>query len=321
MSSIIVNEQRYPLATGATVLDTLLEAGLDVSYGCRAGACQSCMVRASAGEIPAEAQQGLKETLKAEGWFLACRCIPSGELSIDLNGAALPRVVAEVVEKRLLSSQVMGLWLKPEQPLGYRAGQFITLWRDGSTGRSYSLASLQGQEEYLELHVARVDEGAVSPWVHDRLEVGDRLDIEGPQGECFYVSGEPEQPLLLVGTGTGLSPLYGVARDALHAGHRGPIHLFHGARSADHLYYRDELRRLATEHDNFHYHPSLLQPEEGGAAEVEYGPIDRLVSGHLPKLDVWRVYLSGAPDIVRQLRKQCFLSGANSKSIHTDPFG
>lgn len=320
MSSIVVNDQRYPLAPGATVLDTLLDAGLKVSYGCRAGACQSCLLRASSGTIPDEAQQGLKETLKADGWFLACRCNPVDELTIDLAAAVVQKQTAQVVEKRLLSPRVMGLWLKTEQPLTYRAGQYVTLSDDDSVARSYSLASLP-DETYLELHIARIDGGAVSSWIHDQLQGGDTLQLQGPMGECFYVEGKAEQPLLLVGTGTGLAPLYGVVRDALRNGHSGPIHLFHGARTVDYLYYYAELMALSAEHENLYYHPSLVQASTLAPDEAELGPVDQLVLQHLPKLDGWRVYLSGAPDIVNQLRKRCFLAGAASKEIFTDPFG
>lgn len=320
MSSIIVNEQRYPIAPGATVLDTLLDAGLEVAYGCRAGACQSCLVRATEGEIPVDAQHGLKDTLKTEGWFLACRCEPTEALTLDLNARAVPSVKATVSDKKALSSRVMGLWLETEQPFPYRAGQYITLWKDDSSGRSYSLASLPYSDTGLELHIARIDGGAVSPWIHEHLQVGDNVNIQGPLGECFYSSDKPEQPLLLIGTGTGLAPIYGVLKDALKNGHHGPIHLYHGARTSEYLYYHEELVQLANRHANLHYHPSIVEAIEGLAAEVEIGAIDKLVSQQLPDLKGWRVFLSGAPDIVNQLRKYCFLAGAASKEIHTDPF-
>ncbi len=321
MSSIIVNEQCYPLPSGATVLDTLLEAGLDVSFGCRAGVCHSCLVRASAGDVPAEAQQGLKQSQKEQGWFLACRCRPTGELSVELDAAAVPQYTARVVEKQLLAPRVMGVWLESESALDYRAGQYVTLRHDSGIGRNYSLASRTGSKNRLELHIARTEGGALSPWIHDTMAVGDQLSIEGPMGECCYLGGESERPLLLVGTGTGLAPLYGVLSDALQQGHHGSIHLFHGARSLDYLYYYDELRALSEEYGNLHYYPSLVESDGAVGPEIEVGPIDRLLSKHLPNLEGWRVYLSGAPDIVNTLRKQCFLAGAGSNAIHADPFG
>jgi len=166
-----------------------------------------------------------------------------------------------MVDKQPLSPPVMRLRLETDHHLDYRVGQYITLWRDGTTGRSGSLASLPGKDSRLELHVARIDGGMLSTWIHDDLQVGDSLDIQGAMGDCFYLPGNGEQPLLPVGIGTGLAPLYGIVRDALRNGHSGAIHLFHGARNSDYLYCHAELTELSTKYDNLHYHPSLLQTE------------------------------------------------------------
>ena len=320
MASIIINEERHPVASGATVLDTLLAVGLDVPHGCRVGICQSCLVRASDGEIPTEAQEGLKDGLTADGWFLACRCAPAGELTVDLEAATPPPVQARVVRKRLLAPGVMGIWLEAAEPLDYRAGQYVTVWRDDAVGRCYSLASLPEEPE-LELHVARVDGGVLSAWLHDSIAPGDSLELRGPIGDCRYAADDPEQPLVLVGTGTGLSPMYGVARDALRRGHTGPIHLFHGARTPELLYYRETLADLSEKAGNFHYHPSILDPADDPLPPgAETGAIGQLLQRELPSLEGWRVFLSGAPAMVNHLRKQCFLAGAASHAIHADPF-
>lgn len=126
----------------------------------------------------------------------------------------------------------------------YEPGQFLTLLRGDGLARSYSIAS-QPDDEHLELHVRLVPGGAMSGWLASPEALGAALQVRGPSGSCFYVKGRPEQPLLLAGTGTGLAPLWAIARAALAAGHTGPIRLFHGARSAAGLYFIDELSDLA----------------------------------------------------------------------------
>ena len=77
-----------------SVLKGLLRSGIDVPYGCQAGACQSCMMKSNSSEIPLESQQGLKPTQQALGYFLSCQCYPNESLTvepIDISIKDLPR--------------------------------------------------------------------------------------------------------------------------------------------------------------------------------------------------------------------------------------
>jgi CDP-4-dehydro-6-deoxyglucose reductase len=200
--------------------------------------------------------------------------------------------------------------------LDYQAGQFINLLHHDAA-RSYSLASLPGEEE-LELHIRHIPDGRVSSWVHHQLKLNDDIEFHGPAGDCFYVSGKPEQPLLLVGTGTGLAPLYGILRDAIDRGHTGEIRLFHGSLHYDGLYLVEALQRFAATHGNVHYIPCVLNGEAPAGGAV--GAIDDVVMRELPDLTGWRSYLCGDPEIVRRLQSRIFLAGASMQEIHADAF-
>ncbi|RME86680.1 MAG: oxygenase [Zetaproteobacteria bacterium] len=307
----------YACQEGESVLECLERHGVLLPSGCRAGACQTCMVRALSGTPPKEAQQGLKDTLAAQGYFLACIARPTEDLEIGL-GKEEPVWQARVAERRMLNAQVLGLWLDKPEGFDYYAGQFINLRHPDGIVRSYSLASLP-EEERLELHVKRVPGGKMSNWLHDAVAEGDVLSFQGPAGDSFYLPGNPAQPLLLAGSGTGLAPLYGIARAALAAGHTGEIHLFHGSLRREGLYYQDELRALDRAHPNFHYHPVVLEgePPEGGAvADLKTHPFEA-VGGDLSG---WRVFLCGDPELVEAMKKQAFLAGAPMKAIYSDPF-
>ncbi|HCA26965.1 MAG TPA: hypothetical protein DEP05_04885 [Betaproteobacteria bacterium] len=308
------------VASSVSVLDALLAHGHEIPHGCRAGACQSCLMQATQGCVPEAAQDGLKSTLKAQNYFLACRCQAATDLVVQLPQASAVRFSATVIERELLAEDVMALHLRSDAPIDYRAGQYMTLWRDERLGRSYSLASVPSLDAHLTFHVKRAPGGVMSGWIHDRLRTGETLQLQGPVGSCFYVPETADQNLLLAGTGTGLAPLYGIARDALHAGHRGDIHLFHGALDTAGLYLVDALRRLEARYSNFHYHPSVLRSPAQLPEGVQVGAIDRLISTTAPELTGWKVFLCGAPDLVAQLRKRIFLAGAHSADIYADAF-
>lgn len=316
MARVKLEGQWYGLDEGESVLDGLLRRGVEVPHSCRAGACQSCLMRAERGEVPVKAQGGLKDTLKARGYFLACACHPEGELEVAGAGADL-RVPARLVSLERLSDSVLRVRLRPEKPFEYRAGQYVSLLRADGLARSYSLAS-QPHEDALEIHVRRVAAGRMSGWLFDEARPGDALDVQGPAGDCFYVPGRPEQPLLLAGTGTGLAPLQGIVRDALAHGHTGPIWLFHGAVEASGLYLVEELREIQSRYNCLHYRPCVMRGEERVGLSV--GALDALIKEACPRLAGWRAYLCGNPDLVLSLRKKLFLAGLSLKDIHADAF-
>jgi CDP-4-dehydro-6-deoxyglucose reductase, E3 len=293
-----------PCVEGDTVLDALLRAGIAVPHSCRAGACQSCLLQAKSGPVPSMAQQGLKESLRAQNYLLACLCRPQEDLSLAPPGQGV-RIPAVLSETDWLSDSVLRIRLAAAESLGHRPGQYLTLFRPDGFGRSYSIA---GPE--LELHVRRVPGGAMSNWLAE-AQPGQAVTLQGPAGDCFYTPNDPTQPLLLAGAGTGLAPLYGILHDALRQGHQGPIWLYHGALNERGLYLTAELQLLAAMHTNFEYRPALLDRD---------GPLPEMITRDHPKLTGWRGFVCGDPTIVNLLRKRLFLGGMASRAISADAF-
>lgn len=304
----------YEAAPEETVLDTLLRNGVAVANSCRAGACQSCLLRASQGPVPEAARRGLKSTLAEQGYFLSCACKPEADMVLEPAGGLEVAAAIESLER--LSPTVMRVWIRTSEPLGHRAGQYLTLCRPDGLARSYSIANLPN-EEMIEIHIRRAPLGRMSGWLFDEARANDRIMVRGPAGDCFYTAGRPDQPLLLAGTGTGLAPLVGIAKDAIKQGHTGPIHLYHGALHPAGLYLRDELRALAAASPHFDYHPTVL---EGGGDLIATGPLDQVVLGAHPKLSGWRGFVCGDPAIVNLLRRKFFLAGISSREIFADAF-
>lgn len=319
MPKLTFNSQTYHCAENETVLDALHGHGISIPSSCRSGTCQTCMVRAVQGTPPEASQKGLKATLKAQNYFLACCCHPQEDLEVALPDTDAARIKATVHSIQALSHDIVSLGLQCDQPVDYRAGQFINLFKDSALGRSYSLASTPAYDTHLQLHVRKVPDGRVSGWVHHDLNLGDSVEISSPIGNCFYVPGNPEQALLLIGTGSGLAPLYGIVRDALSQGHTGPIRLYHGSRNPQGLYLVDELRDLAVQHENFAYIPCVSGTTPADSGYATGRALDVALSD-IPKMNGWRIFLCGNPDMVKMAKKKAFLTGAAMKDIYADAF-
>ncbi len=275
-------------------------------------------MRRTDGSVPVEAQEDIKETLRAQGYFLACMYRPDSDIAIDAPNKSQVVSTATIVGKEEMAGDICRLLLEPATPLYYHAGQYINLQQQNGLARSYSLASVPAVDKYLELHIRRMKKGRMSNWVHDELKAGDQIEFQGPFGNCFYLSSDPQQAMLLIATGTGLAPLLGILRDALNNDHQGSIHLYHGSRTLDGLYAQELLHKLAASHTNVSYIPCLSGddvPSGYRASRAHETAFDEHSS-----LKDWRVYLCGNPLMVQQSKKQAYLNGADMKNIHGDPF-
>jgi CDP-4-dehydro-6-deoxyglucose reductase, E3 len=298
-----------------SVLEALLRSEIKVPHSCRAGSCQACVLRSN-GAPPAASQLGLREGQRQQNYFFACLCRPEEDLSIDLEANHKEQEVT-IQERVLLGPRVLGLKLKTSEHFPYHAGQFIQLRREDGLTRSYSLASLP-EDEALALHIRLIPDGQMSQWLAKEALSIEPLYLRGPCGDCFYTAGKPEQPLLLLGTGTGLAPLYGILRDALRAGHYGPIQLIHGAMNQEDLYLQEPLQHLVQTYSNFSYEPCALRGEPTQGLYV--GDLRQLVKERFKSLRGWRAFICGDPELVNALKKWAFLAGASMKEIFADAF-
>jgi ferredoxin-NADP reductase len=105
--------------------------------------------------------------------------------------------------------------------------------------RSYSIASSPLDEGEIELTIDRLDDGEVSPYFHDVVEVGDQVEVRGPFTSYFVWRGE--QPVVLVGGGSGVVPLMAMLRHRRRTMPELPMRLVYSVRSAEEVIYADEL--------------------------------------------------------------------------------
>ena len=319
MATITMNGEKHACQANETILDALLRANVEIPHACREGVCQSCLMRSLDASPPSLSQNGLKDTLQHQNYFLACRCYPERDMTVALPDHEGSGIVAEVCEKESLNTDIMRLVLSYEHDFSFYAGQFVHLKRpdDGLT-RSYSIANTPGKGNILEFHIKKLPNGQFSTWVHEELVVGEKLTVSEAKGACHYLPGKSDQPILLVGTGSGLAPLIGIINDALDQGHSGPIRLYHGSREPEGLYLIDEIQSLAESYENFDYTPCVSGETahekfaKGRAHDVALSSTDTLAG--------WRVYLCGHPEMVNQCKMRAYLKGASLNDIYADAF-
>jgi ferredoxin-NADP reductase len=108
-----------------------------------------------------------------------------------------------------------------------------------SAQRSYSIASSPAQTGEIELTIDRLEDGEVSPYFHDVVEVGDQVEARGPFTSYFVWRGE--SPVLLVGGGSGVVPLMSMLRHRRLVAPASQMRLLYSTRTGDDVIYADEL--------------------------------------------------------------------------------
>src|SRR5712692_5308975 len=93
----------------------------------------------------------------------------------------------------------------------HRAGQHYDIRLTAPDGyqaqRSYSIASEPERAGEIDLTIEKIDDGEVSPYMHDVLVAGDQVEVRGPIGGYFVWEAKLGGPVLLIAGGSGVVPL------------------------------------------------------------------------------------------------------------------
>jgi ferredoxin-NADP reductase len=205
---------------------------------------------------------------------------------------------AEVVGVERGTEESVTLTLRPNRAWqGFRAGQFVnvTVEIDGVRHqRCYSPAGAEGRRrdekrsmqpvfvpsagKRLEITVTRHVGGLVSNFLVDHAAPGMVVGLSGGEGDFQLPDPRPES-VLLIGGGSGITPLMAILRTLFAEGYEGPIALLYYAPDAERCIYREELERLAAEHPNFQLLRSYTRAPGSGELDGHLSPT------HLPDRD------------------------------------
>src|SRR5687768_4986313 len=251
------------------------------------------------------------------------------------------RPTARVIAWRL-ATVVDALWETPRAKTlvldiprwpGHRAGQHVDVRLTAEDGyqaqRSYSIASAP-EDDRVMLTVERLDDGEVSPYLTDVLQVGDRLELRGPIGGHFVWDVAIGGPLLLVGGGSGIAPLRAMLRHraaALGTADGGarrhiPARLLYSSRRWDEVIYRDELERLVEDDPTLEVGFTLTREQPQGWAGFRRR-IDRMMLAEVawPPAERPHVFVCGPTPLVEGVAAALVELGHDSARVKTERFG
>jgi len=210
---------------------------------------------------------------------------------------------AEVAAVQRGTEDSVTLTLRPNRAWrGFRAGQFVqvAVEIDGARHqRCYSPASQEGRRRELEITVKRHPEGLVSNFLADRAEPGMVLGLTPAEGD-FRLPQPLRASILLIGGGSGITPLMAILRTLFAQGYDGPVALLHYAPDPARAIYRAELERLAAQRPGFRLLRSYTRAPGAGELDGHFGPLHLPQSG--PCFAEAETFACGPPPLLDAVR-------------------
>ncbi len=160
--------------------------------------------------------------------------------------------VKEVIEETPDAATLV-FWHPLSEQIKYKAGQFISLIVPADGGkkvrRSYSMSSSPHSDTAVAVTVKRVAGGLVSNYLLENVKKGDFIEVVEPMGH-FVV--EPDaatsKHYVLIGAGSGITPLFSIAKSVLKAEPNSRITMVYGNKNESHIIFRKELMLLENQY-------------------------------------------------------------------------
>jgi CDP-4-dehydro-6-deoxyglucose reductase len=309
--TILPSGHAYEANPEASILQSALDAGFVLPYGCRNGACGSCKGRLVAGNVDYGNYQpgALSDEERGAGMALFCCARPLTDLTIECREVSTVKEIpvrtlpcrVQKVEQRATDVMVLYLKLPANERLQFLAGQYIDILLKDGRRRSFSLANAPHDDELLQLHVRRVPGGQFTDHVFTTMKERDILRFEGPHGS-FYLREESRKPTVLVAGGTGLAPIKAIIDHAIHNKIDRPMTLYWGVRSLGDFYMPELAERWRAQRSDIGFVPVLSEPREEDRWLGRTGLVHRAVMDDLPDLSSFQAYVCGAPGMVDAAR-------------------
>lgn len=319
---VLETVEAFDAEPGESVLAAALRANVKLPHECTIGGCGTCRVKLAEGSVAYEDfPLALSPEEAAQGYALACQARPRSDLVISVERAPVAepeRHTAMITDIDLFSPDVVHLRLVLPEAASFvfRPGQHMNVFLGDGSHRSFSMASVPCGNA-VDFHIRRVSGGRFTQGHLAQLQPGDMLDVELPHG-TFRYHDEDYRRLLMVATGTGISPIKCILESLMDDPDCPPVSLYWGMRTEADLYLDAEIRAWASRLYEFRYIPVLSRPD--ASWQGQRGHVQNAVLEDFEDLSEHSIYLCGSPAMINDAKKAFLDRRASVDHIYVDGF-
>lgn len=205
----------------------------------------------------------------------------------------------------------------------FKAGQYITIkhFEKGSEiRRAYSICS-SPKSKTLRVGVKKVDQGIFSPYAHERLKVGDTLEVMSPMGKFVLV---PDlKNYVAFAAGSGITPILSLIKSTLEEHPESNFLLIYGNKTKEETMFYEDILKLSEEYpERFAVEFIFSRKEEPNS---RFGRIDRSIVNYFLNNKYKNVthesyYLCGPEEMINTISETLAHNGISEDKIHHELF-
>ena len=213
--------------------------------------------------------------------------------------------------------------------LQYKAGQFLTFLIElhgHEVRRSYSMSSAPEVDEFPAITIKRVPNGEVSRFWLDHVREGQVFKALQPSGRFVLErpDGKPRD-IILIGAGSGITPLFSILKQALHAETESVVTLIYANRNESNTMFGDAIlswqRRFPDRLKVIHVHSQPHDEWNGIRGRINNTRLEQLVNKSLQfRQEQASIFICGPFELMRSVEITLYYMGFSSKQIRKENF-
>ncbi len=185
--------------------------------------------------------------------------------------------------------------------------------------RAYSIGSYPGQETITTI-VKETPNGFMSHYLLHRIQKGDEVLLTGPAGK-FYLETTNKKDLLLIGAGSGITPLLSMLRNIKATKSTTPATFIYSNKTPEDIIAKDELDILDQE-DHINIIHTITRPRESSVAwSGHIGRIDNTLIAQIKEYEKKHVFICGPLSFSKSMKEVLIASGVEESNISLEAYG
>ena len=320
-----------------SILDNAISQNISLPYGCKSGACGSCVTKLVKGDII----NINKDVVSNNDHILLCQSLATSQEvvleysphqldSINENNNNEKIIVKEyllqVTSNKYVTPMVKELCLHIPEKFNFKflPGSHMELVYNDQITRQYSILNSPTKSHKLNDNIIRFlivchDKKGLSHIVHNNIKPGDLIKLKGPY-HSFQYNINNVQPIIGIAGGTGISPIISVIKNILENNSHLSVLIFLSVRNRDEILEMDNLMQMKDKFKNFNFKITLTRETDLINSIFLSGRVNLSLQKVFKDLSTHKVFIAGSSGFVESAYKHATELNAKKENIFYEKF-